>query len=202
MLKNLFSSEVRISLLGQFLLHSEDEFYLRQLSSHFKFSPRSVSLELKNLESIDLIHKRISGKQHYYSVDKQHPLFNDLKNIFIKTAGVKDIIAKALNDYVSQIEFAFVYGSFANGNATARSDVDLMILGDVKSRKISGSMISIGEKLSREINFSVITVTEFNQRLKDHDHFLTSVYNGPKIFIIGNLNEFERMGKKWLAETL
>ncbi len=195
MLKNLFSSEVRISLLGHFLLHSEDEFYLRQLSSHFKISPRSVSLELKNLESIGLIHKRISGKQHYYLVDKQHPLFNDLKNIFIKTVGIKDIIAKALNNYVSQIEFAFIYGSFANGSATAGSDVDLMILGDVKSRKISGSMISIGEKLSREINFSIITVTEFNQRLKDHDHFLNSVYNSPKIFIIGNFHEFERMGK-------
>ena len=73
MLKKLFSSEARILLMNRFLLHPDQEFYLRQLAAQFNLSPRAVSLELQNLESIGLISKRVSGKQHYYSVDIKHP---------------------------------------------------------------------------------------------------------------------------------
>jgi len=50
MLKNLLSSKARILLLNQFLMHPDEEFYLRELSNLFKLSPRPVTLELKNLE--------------------------------------------------------------------------------------------------------------------------------------------------------
>ena len=49
MLKNLFSSKVRIRILNIFLLNPDSEFYLRELSTKFNISPRHVSLELQNL---------------------------------------------------------------------------------------------------------------------------------------------------------
>jgi predicted transcriptional regulator len=64
MLKKLFSSEVRILLLNIFLMNPDSEYYLRELAEKFNVSPRHISLELQNLKNIDLIKKRISGKQH------------------------------------------------------------------------------------------------------------------------------------------
>jgi len=169
MLKELFTSESRILLLNLFLMHPDEEFYLREISNMFKLSPRSVSLELKNLVNINLIQKKISGKQHYYSVNTNHPLFHELQSIFIKTIGIKDIIKEKLEKFKQYIRFAFIYGSIAKGNFNAVSDVDLMIIGNVSSRKLSGLLLEAGEVVSREINYSVMHYDELINRLKNND---------------------------------
>jgi len=196
MLKNLFSSETRIILLNQFLMNPDQEFYLRQISNKFKLSPRLVSLELKNLHIIDLIVKRVSGNQHHYQINKQHPLFVDLRNIFLKTIGLKAVVKNYLEQMKSEIEFAFIYGSMADGSAKADSDIDLMIIGSSAGRKFSGLMIKAGNELGREINFNIFSLDEFTNRIRSKDHFISSVMNSPKIFIIKDSNELNRLAEK------
>lgn len=201
MLKNLFSSEIRVKLLNQFLLYPENEYYLRELTKKFRASPRSIQIELKNLENIELIQKRISGNQHYYSANKQHPIFNDLQNIFIKTMGLIDVLKRYFSDYKKDIHFAFVYGSLSKGNASAGSDVDVMIIGDVKSRLISGDLAKVAQELGREVNHAIFPLSEFCSRLKKDDHFLMTVFKEPKLFIMGNEDEFTRVAEEWLVKN-
>ena len=201
MLKNLFSSEVRIQLLTLFLLHPEREYYLRELSTRLQVSPRQVSLELSNLSKIELIKKRISGNQHFYSANPQHPLFPDLHNIFIKTVGLKDVLQKNLKPFQTQILYCFVYGSMAKGVVTAKSDIDLMIIGTVSSKSISSLVMNAGQEMQREINYSVFPLQEVKNRLRNKDHFFRTIWSESKIFFLGNSSEFERLGKEWLAET-
>jgi predicted nucleotidyltransferase len=196
MLKELFSSQIRIILLNTFLMNSDSEYYLRELAEKFKVSPRHISLELQNLKKIELIKKRISGKQHYYSVNKNHPIFQELRNIFIKTIGLKSVIENALIQYSDLIKFAFIYGSIAKDDARVDSDIDLMIIGDVSGRKISGAMIRAGNELNKEVNFNIFSANEFSGRLISNDHFINSIYKESKLFIIGNPDEFERLGEK------
>lgn len=201
MLKNLFSSEVRILLLKQFLLNEDSEFYLRQLSNHFHLSPRQVSLELQNLHKIGLIKKRISGNLHNFSINRQHPIFEELKGIFLKTVGLKDVLYKYLSVFKDRIQFAFVYGSMAKGNAGAESDIDLMIIGDLSSRQLSAKMMKAENELQREINFSVFTPEEFKTRLNQNDHFVSTLVKEKKLFVLGDLNEFERLVQERLVKN-
>jgi predicted nucleotidyltransferase len=196
MLKELFSSQIRVLLLNTFLMNSDSEYYLRELAEKFKVSPRHISLELQNLKNIELVKKRISGKQHYYSVNKNHPIFQELRNIFIKTIGLKSVIENALIQYSELIKFAFIYGSIAKDDARVDSDIDLMIIGDVSGRKISGAMIQAGNELNREVNFNIFSENEFSGRLISKDHFINSIYKESKLFIIGDPDEFERLGEK------
>lgn len=182
-------------------MNPDKEFYLRELSSSLHISPRSVSIELSNLENIGLIRKRISGNHHYYSANTRHSIFEELQNIFTKTVGVKNVIADSLEPFKTDILFSFIYGSIAKGNATSTSDIDLFIIGNVSSRKISSALLNAGSKLNREINFSIFKKDEFIQRLKSKDHFITSIIKESKIFVIGNPNEFEGLGKERLAEA-
>lgn len=200
MLKELFTSDIRIQLLSRFLMNPEREYYGRELTLMLGSSSRSVHAELKNLESIDLIQKRISGKQHYYSINTIHPLFQDLQNIFRKTVGLKDVIVKALQPPIDEIEYACIYGSFASGDFTAASDVDLLIIGDITSRKISGVLMEAGESLEREINFSVFTKDEFVKRLQNNDHFITRIAEKPLMFLIGEESDFRELARQRLAE--
>ncbi len=141
------------------------------------------------------------GKQHYYSINRNNPIFNELQNIFIKTIGVENVIENSLLKFKDLIKFAFIYGSIAKGDLNADSDVDLMIIGDISGRKISGAMINAGNELNREVNFNIISFDEFLTRLKSNDHFINSIYRESKLFILGDQNEFERMGKERLAEN-
>jgi len=195
MLKNLFSSEIRIKLLGQFLLHPQESFHLRRLVRMLSASPRSVELELKNLERIGLLKNQVTGNVHNYSVNTEHPLYEDLQSIFIKTAGIKEKLSAHLKPWQEDIDFAFVYGSFANGTITAQSDLDLMVIGAVGSLKLSSVLLKAGEELSREINYSVMDKDEFKQRLKKNDHFISNLYRNKKIFVIGDKCDFERLAE-------
>jgi len=193
MLRSLFSSDTRIQLLRIFLMNPDTEYYGRQLTEMLDAYPHAVHVELKNLESIELIQKRISGKQHYYSANTAHPLYRDLQNIIRKTVGLKDVIQGALNPFRDDIDYAIVYGSFASGDFTSESDVDLIIKGDVKSRKISSALLEAGELLQRELNFTIFTREEFRSRIKNNDHFITRVVNKPMMFLIGDESDFRSL---------
>ena len=171
MLKNLFSSQLRVDLLALFLLNPGREYYLRELIEKLGKAPNPVSHEIKNLFSLELLIKRISGNQHYYQINTQHQLYEELKNIFIKTVGLKDVIAGHLVPFKKEIEFAFVYGSMARGDITIESDIDLMLIGNISSRAVSGACMQIGGILGREVNYSVFTIQDVQQRLDDQNHF-------------------------------
>jgi uncharacterized protein len=201
MLKNLFSSQVRIDLLGLLFLNPDQEFYLRELVTRLNGFPRAISVELKNLSDIGLIKKRISGKQHYYQINRQHPIYTELRDIFIKTAGFKDVLKSALESLNSQIQYAFVYGSMANGSFGLNSDIDLLIVGEVSGRRVSSALATIGDRFGREINYSIYPLTELKEKIRENDHFFSSLLQKPYLFILGNEKEFTGLVEQWLAKA-
>ena len=74
-----------------------------------------------------------------------------------------------------------------------------MIIGNLSTRKVSGSMLQAGNELKREVNFSIFSLNEFKERLKNNDHFISTIMKEPKIFIIKDSDEFERLAKEWMA---
>jgi predicted nucleotidyltransferase len=65
---------------------------------------------------------------------------------------ITDVLAGALAPFSDRIAAAFVFGSMANANETAGSDVDLLIIGDVGFSEIARAVYSSQEVLGREIN--------------------------------------------------
>lgn len=196
MLKKLFGSQIRVDVLNSFLMHPDEEFYIRQLINQLDANPRAVNRELNNLASLGLIKKRISGKQHYFSIDQENAIYHELREIFVKTVGIKDAFEKSLGAFKKDIHFCFIYGSFAKGTYSSQSDIDVMIIGDVRSRKVAGIFSELGEKLGREINFGVFTVDEATKRLNGRDHFFTALLKEPLLFIFGQENELRRLAQE------
>ena len=51
-------------------------------------------------------------------------IYDDLRNIVVKTFGVADTIADSLLKIASDINFAFLYGSIPAKTDTDRSDIN------------------------------------------------------------------------------
>jgi predicted nucleotidyltransferase len=141
---------------------------------------------------MDLIESRKDGNRLYYRANKEHPVYQDLRNLVLRTDGLVEIIREALLS--KKIRVAFVFGSLALNRMRAASDVDLMVIGSVSLREISSLLMGVSEKIGREVNPHVMSVEEFNKRKRTGDHFLSRVLESPILYIIGNENELAAMG--------
>ena len=123
---------------------------------------------------------------------REQPLYPDIRSLVLKTIGLVDILKDASGED-SNINIAFVFGSIARHEETAGSDVDLMVIGKLGLRKLTGMLSRVSGQIGREINPHVLSVNEFIKRKANREHFITQVLEAPKIFIIGNANDLEAM---------
>lgn len=109
----------------------------------------------------------------------------------LKTVGLVDVLGSALR--TDGIRCAFIFGSIASGTEGAESDVDLMVIGEIGLRKLAALLAGVSDSLGREINPHVWSEQEFGKRLREKEHFATSVMASEKIFVIGSEHELETM---------
>jgi predicted nucleotidyltransferase len=149
-------------------------------------------MELRNLKEIGLLSSRNEGNLKYFGLNKEFVIYEELKSIFMKTRGAVGILREAVLNK-RDIDYVFVYGSFATGEERTESDIDLMVIGKISLEEVLTLIRGPEEKLSREINVSVYDLQEIRKRVKDHDPFIMEVLGGLKIMLIGDENELRRI---------
>lgn len=179
--------KTRQAVLGLLYTHPDRDFYLRELSRLTGISAGAIQHELSSLARADLITRVKSGSRVNYRANQLHPIFQDLRAVVEKTSGATELLRAALTPMADAISLAFVYGSTAKGTSRGRSDVDLLVVGDVDMADLVRHLGSVEEKLQREINPRIFSRQEFDARLKSRDRFLTSVLRGPRLMLLGDL---------------
>ena len=187
MLQKLFTSKTRVKLLILFMMNPGREMYVREIARTTKENINAIRRELANLEGIGLLKSERRGNMKYYVINKKMPIYNELASIILKTEGV----AKELQDSITEIgvDAAFIYGSFASGEAGVDSDIDVFIIGEVVADNLIIKIREVEKKLSREINYVLFTAKEFEEREKSKDPFVLNVLREPKIMLIGDLSD-------------
>ncbi|MDP2928396.1 MAG: nucleotidyltransferase domain-containing protein [Candidatus Omnitrophota bacterium] len=115
-----------------------------------------------------------------------------------KSTGIAEALKNNLKG--DGVKIAFIYGSYAKEQESLLSDIDLMIIGDLPSKEVSGLLSKPKRELMREINYAVFSQEEFINRLRQKDNFLNSVLKSKKIFIVGGENEFKEFVKSGQAK--
>jgi predicted nucleotidyltransferase len=188
-LRALISSKIRVELLRILVLNPESAFHINELSRRTRFSPGGVERELKNLLSGGILKKEVSGNQHHYQLDPHCPINREIRGIVLKTVGLSDLLNDALRPVEDKIEMAFVFGSFASGDYGNDSDIDLFVVSDLAGVKLAELLGPVQNEIGRAINTSQFAPTEYKERRQRGDHFLTRVFDGPRIMIIGDIDE-------------
>jgi predicted nucleotidyltransferase len=181
--------KTRQAVLALLYGQADTSFYTKQILDAVKIGRGTVQRELKNLTDAGIITREVQGRQVYYRANKKCPLFNELKSIVRKTFGVADVIRQSLEPVADKIQVAFIFGSVARSADDRKSDIDVMIVGRISFGDVVSLLSSAEEKLAREVNPVVYPVAEFKQRVKADHHFVKSVLEGEKIFLIGDEGE-------------
>jgi len=193
MLEKLFGSKARVSLLTFFCLNPGKQFYVREIERKTNLTYISVSNELKNLQEFGLLKSKFNGNQKNFWIDEHFILYEDLQKLILKTEGVSKTITDNFSS-LKNIEFLFIYGSFASGKADVQSDLDLFVVGDISYDDFIDITVKNEKTIGRLINFTIYKHEDLITRIKNQDSFIMNVLKEPKIMIIGTENEFKTLG--------
>lgn len=182
----LFNTKLRKKLLTYSFTHPDEQFYVRELSVLIDADPGNLSRELRKLEEEGLYVSIIKGKEKFYSLNKNYPLFSELKTIISKTEGLEGSLKDLISRY-KDVSCAFIYGSYAKNKENKTSDIDLVLVGKFPNDKLTRDIRTLESKLNREINFTHYSEEEFRAEKRKKGGFLNLVLKGKKVILKGKI---------------
>lgn len=178
-------------LLGLLFMRPEQAFHSREIARFTGVPAGSAHRELKRMERAGLINSTRVGNQVRYQANRACPIFEELQSIVRKTSGLGDVLRDALAPLADRIEVAFVFGSVAKGEEGPKSDIDLMVIGEVEFAQVVAAMYPYHTRLGREVNPVVMTMADFRKRLAEGQGFASRVMAGPKLVLMGAFDQPE-----------
>ena len=187
-LKDLFVSQVRVDILKLFLLNPGAEYHVRGITRKVETEINAVRRELENLLDLGLLRKTPRKNRLYYSVKSGFAYFNEVLGLVVKDEGIgKSLIrGRSLGD----VKFALISIPYLKGRVAGPNDIDLLIVGRVASTKIAKLVKAEEKRRNQEINYSILTESEFKALKKRRDPFLLSAIFQPKIILTPEPEEY------------
>ncbi len=177
-------SKARQRLLAYYFTNPTARHHLRDLAARLAIDPSNLSKELGRLEREGLFGSEMSGRQKYFQLNRDYPLFDEVRSIVAKTIGAVPRITQCLKK-IEGIGEAYLYGSFARNQQDAASDLDVLVIGNPREEVLAEAMRKLERQLGREINYTVLTRKEFESRRARKDAFLENVWHHKRVSLVG-----------------
>ena len=108
-------------------------------------------------------------------------------------AAMADPLRRSLAPYSDRIKAAFVYGSVAKGTDTARSDIDLMVVGDELSySELYAALQDVESALGRKVSPTFLSPKDWRRKASEKGSFISKINASPKIFVLGSEKDLQR----------
>jgi predicted nucleotidyltransferase len=187
-------SRVQSRVLGILFGRPDQEFQLTEIISRAGSGRGAVQRELEKLTEAGIVAIAAYGNRKLYHANRESPVFHELHQLILKTVGIVDPLREALAPYRQLIASAFVYGSIARGKDTAKSDVDLMIVGEgLAYSEVFSALQKVENVLARTINPNLMGAGDWVKKVKAKGPFVTKILSQPKLFVFGTEDELRAL---------
>lgn len=189
MFEQLFGSKTRVKLLSLFLNNPGRPYYVREITRKIDEQINSVRRELSNLLSVGIVKSTSADNKLYYEVDTGYEHYEPLRQIFtsVDVGKKKDAVIKEENTILTklrtagQLELAFLTGSFVRDDIVG---VDIVVVGDVNKAKLAKIIAEIEADEGRDLNYTAMTLEDYQYRIGLNDRFLGSIMNSKRIVLV------------------
>ena len=186
--------KAREAVIGVLFSEPDRPLHVRDIARRSGFSAQTIGRELRQLAGAEVLTSEESGRQLFYRANPACPLFQELRSIAVKTWAVQGQMAAVLEP-LEGIECAFIFGSYAAGTQHGRSDIDLLVIGNIDFAVLSEAMSGVSSLVGREISVKLYRPEEWGRKQGEGNSFLLGVAQGPKIFVFGNEGALNGLGK-------
>jgi predicted nucleotidyltransferase len=185
--EQIFRSKSLLRAMAVMALHPAEEFGVADLAALIGVARPSLLVGLQALEAAELITHRSVGSKKLYRVVDDHPLYPDIASIAIKTFGGQEVVLDALRADPA-VSFAAIFGSFARGNPTSASDIDVLVViddddADETDYRVAGALAMAGDRLGRVVHANIVrrSAVPGNDVVRD-------ILSGPMIVLKGRVD--------------
>ncbi|MEA3379010.1 MAG: nucleotidyltransferase domain-containing protein [Nanoarchaeota archaeon] len=151
------------------------------VSRKTKIPRRTVSRILGKLVKLNLIRYVIEGKNKKYYLDLKDQKIKLLAGFIENYKSLKFSLEEKkiflMLEHIIKLREIVLFGSYAKGNATAESDIDILVIGN-ESKKIR----EIARKQLKQINLHFSTLKEFEKLLKKRNTLAIEIMKNHVIF--------------------
>lgn len=188
---NALFTKAQQRVLGVLFGNPGRSFYANEMIALADCGTGAVQRELARLAAAELVTVTRVGNQKHYQANAAAPVFEELRGLMLKTSGLADVLRDALAPLAAQISAAFVYGSVAKGQDTAKSDIDLMVVSDNLSYADLFTLLETATiRLGRTVNPTVYSRQELDKRIKTDNAFIRRILAQPKLWVMGDEHQF------------
>jgi predicted nucleotidyltransferase len=191
-LSNALFSKVQQRVLALIFGQPDRSFYMSEIVRKVHSGTGAVERELSRLQRSGLVSVERIGNQKHYQANRQSPIFTELQSLVIKTVALTEPLRTSLEPYADEIRAAFVYGSVAKNTDTARSDIDLLVIGDVLNySELYTALQNVEDALHRKVSPTFLSIKDWRRKASEKGSFIRKVNGLPKIFVIGSAKDLQ-----------
>lgn len=191
---NLFTKN-RAELLSLFFTNPDKSFYMQEIGRILNKKPGVFQRTLNNMTSEGILVSEYRANSRYFTVNKNNPIYKELKSIIFKTIGISGSIKQALEE-LKNLKLVFIYGSYAKNQENYLSDIDIIIIGNPDEEILINKLDSLEKKLQREINYKIYSYNNLEKEITEKEPFIINILEDRKIMLVGSENEIPKISKR------
>jgi len=148
---------------------------------------------MNKLAEAGLVRSERVGNLRKFQANPDSPVYGELIALARKTLGVQPLLQEALAPIASKLEVAFIYGSVAKQTDTAKSDIDVILVGkNLLLTKVLELLMPLEAQLGRKISPTCLTPAGFKRRRAERDSSVNRVLSQPTLPLVGAVPEPRR----------
>lgn len=168
----------------------ERSYHLNELRRLTGLGSASLQRELNRLADAGLVRSERVGNLRRFQANPESPVYGELVGLTRKTLGIEPMLREALSSLAPDLQAAWIYGSVAKKTDTAKSDIDVMLVGkNLLLSEVLKLLVPLEPLLGRKINATCLTPAEFKRRRAEPDSFVNRVLAQPTIPLMGAVPE-------------
>jgi hypothetical protein len=172
-LERLLSSKTRVEILCLLFSNPDGRYYVRQIA-------RELGRDIPE-SRVDNLDKAGSQRKSKLVLHGQKPsaIYADQPSCEDRRENWGSLTA------LSGLRQAWLYSMNSHPPGEGSGPVPVLIVGRVDLTDLNEAVTQLETKLGREINYTVFDETEFQRRRAEADPFLTEVFGGRNVLLIG-----------------
>jgi len=178
-------------------MHSNVEkwYYTRELAKLAKVSTWVVSKKFSLLVKDEIVQQKLEGREKFYRLNLTNSRTRKLCEFFEaekrekfykenrKLAWILEDFTKKTSDFAPEVQSIICFGSVARGQATPRSDIDILVLvpnsKEEQFKKLMNAIGSLASEVSgrhpTKLAPVVMMMEDFEESIKDKKRFAADV---------------------------
>lgn len=198
--EKLFGSKTRAKLLDLFFANTNKSFYVREITRLIGEQINSVRRELMNLEGIGVIRSETFDNKIYYAANMKHQFAHAFQEMFAphkaavaKTPEIKRQPSSSWDDYIRPVS-RYLRAMVLFNRAPGQDGVDLLLIGDDKTKKLTRWAEVVEKKQGRPLNYVILERDDYLYRISVKDRFVMGVLEDAEVGELYDPEEIVKVG--------